>query len=218
MADKPVALGKPRRNWTRDAGPWAGRRYGRWTVLWDQPDAQKNKMILCRCDCGVERLVFIGSLKAARSISCGCFNDELTGVRRQTHGAARTPLYASWNNMKRRCYDPATDQYPNYGGRGIGVCLRWQQSFVAFASDVGPRPSPKHSIDRIDNDGDYEPGNVRWAVAATQMSNRRIAAKVEFEGRIWWLPDLARARGVSPKNLSQRLKRGWSVERALSNG
>lgn len=93
---------------------------------------------------------------------------------RENHGMRETPIYSAWTDMKTRCYNPKNSEYNNYGGRGIKVCERWRNSFMAFYEDMGPRPTPQHSIDRKDVNGNYEPGNCRWATRSQQNINRRI--------------------------------------------
>lgn len=104
-----------------------------------------------------------------------------TGASRESHGMYKTPEYTAWESMIRRCHSSGWKRYADYGGRGIRVCDRWRSSFVAFYESIGPRPSALHSLDRIDNDGHYEPSNVRWATRAQQMRNRRNT-KVDEEG------------------------------------
>jgi hypothetical protein len=165
-----------------------GQRFGRWVVIGIHSISRhRTATWLCRCDCGSEKAVSSQTLRRGESKSCGCLCLEirrelgrrvgLDASSRIEHGRARTPEYRAWSKLKARCLNPRDQNWVNYGERGIGVCVEWQSSFVAFFEHVGPRPSPKHSIDRINNDGDYEPGNVRWATASQQARNKRRSAK-----------------------------------------
>jgi hypothetical protein len=187
-----------------------GQKFGRWTVISPADNRQWN----CVCECGVEKPVFSVHLLRGNSKSCGCYNRE----RHTKHGHGRagqtSPEYKAWTAMVRRCSDPHTQMYSEYGGRGIKVCDRWQD-LAAFMSDMGPRPSPQHSIDRIDNDGDYEPSNCRWATSKEQMNNRRCSRFLTFAGRTQTLAQWATEKGVGWHVIDCRIKRGWSVERAI---
>ena len=138
--------------------------------------------------------------------------------RRHGHAAKGhvTPEYRAWTQMKIRCYNPTSESFKDYGGRGIKVCARWLNSFKAFLADLGPRPSPELSLDRIQNDKDYEPGNVRWATRAVQSVNRRSSRTVHFHGNLRLVLDLASEFHISTQCVLQRLDRGWGIERALT--
>lgn len=127
------------------------------------------------------------------------------------------PEFRSWRMMHYRCEDPAYDRYPDYGGRGITICERWrgERGFVHFLTDMGPRPSPKHSLDRIDNDGPYSPANCRWATPREQSNNTRKTIRITWDGRTQGLREWAQEVGISPCTLRIRIKRGWNPERAL---
>lgn len=154
-----------------------GTRVGRLTVLAFAGTERKRggtscRLYLVRCDCGVEKTLRADHLRG-QVISCGCAGREIWLRARTRHGMRRSPEYAIWCAMKARCTKPNDKSFANYGGRGIRVCDAWQESFAAFFADVGARPSRKHSIDRVDNDGNYEPGNVRWATRSEQNANQR---------------------------------------------
>lgn len=212
MADAKLPR-SPRR--AKDPRPWLGRRYGRWLVLGDRTTGAPVPRILCRCDCGVERMVIAMGLRSGSSTSCGCWNREYKRVGPVKHGHSRSATYNSWSAMNQRCANPKTIGYANYGGRGIAVCPEWAASFEAFLADVGPRPSRRHTLDRIDGDGDYRPGNVRWALARDQCRNKTNNRLVDYQGRKVCLKELAEIVGLKYSTLHARLRRGWSMGRAL---
>ena len=150
-----------------------GKRFGRLVVERYTGSVGKKSKWQCVCDCGNRTIVNGQSLTRLATRSCGCLFREIVGARFKSHGKRYTPEYNTWCGMRQRCLNPNTTRWADYGGRGIKVCDRWMHDFPAFLADVGQRPSPRHSLNRVNNDGDYEPGNVRWALASEQMRNRR---------------------------------------------
>ena len=193
-----------------------GQRYGRLVAVERVGcSSTRDSVWRCVCDCGQEVTVLGGNLTAGTSTSCGCYQRESCGNMSRRHGGKETPEYVVWQSMKRRCEDPARDNYPRYGGRGIRVCERWQ-SFENFLADMGPRPSPKHSIDRIDSEGDYCPENCRWATAIEQANNKSNNRLLTACGKTQTLAEWVRETGLSSVVIRERINRGWSVERALT--
>jgi hypothetical protein len=141
-------------------------------------------------------------------------------ARSTKHGLAKrgrmSPEYAAWMAIKARCYNPACTRFPAYGGRGIVMCERWLHDPAAFYADMGPRPSSKHSIDRIDVNGNYEPGNCRWATMREQNNNRTNNRLIMFNGRMRTLQQISELTGISHPTLHYRLAAGWSVELATT--
>lgn len=148
----------------------SGTVIGSWTVESKAPRQRSASAWYCRCVCGVTRVVLEISLVNGASLSCGCMPRTRPALSVST--LEQEPGYRAWVSMRRRCNSPTDRAYPRYGGKGIRVCLRWDD-FRTFQADIGPRPSPKHSIDRIDNEGDYEPSNCRWATPKEQSRNTR---------------------------------------------
>lgn len=170
----------------RDSPCRVGDRFGRWTLVAPGPADPHGRLWSCRCECGTERVVSQLTLRNGRSKSCGCLKAEHVAeaarVKSRTHGegglAVRTPEYRAWAALVNRCCNPKNAAFANYGGRGITVCREWRSDFPAFLEHVGRRPSTDHSIDRIDNERGYAPGNVRWATRKEQSNNRRPRAVV----------------------------------------
>ena len=124
---------------------------------------------------------------------------------KEKHGYCGTPIYRAWDNMRTRCLNPNGPEFHNYGGRGIKVCPRWRDSFLAFLEDVGERPSPQHTLDRVDTNGDYEPSNVRWATRKEQARNQRKNRPLTFQGKTQPLAAWAEELGFKPNTLHRRI-------------
>jgi hypothetical protein len=183
-----------------------GEKFGRLTVVADA----KHGYWHCRCECGKETAPNATHLRSGRVKSCGCWRE----ARKITHGMSRTPTYDSWRAMIKRCDDPKSDQYANYGGRGIKVCERWRK-FENFYSDMGEKPEGK-SLDRHpDYNGNYEPGNCRWATQTQQIRNKRNTTRVTYEGEELPLAELCERKGMKLRKVRHRLALGMSIERAL---
>jgi hypothetical protein len=204
-------------------GDLTGRVFGRLRVLRVVEvrllsNGRNRVMWLCECSCGAVRAVATDGLVRDRGTrSCGCLNKEVVGANSYRHGGNGAPEYRAWVDMRSRCANDKNPRWKDWGGRGITVCERWLRSFEAFFSDVGPRPSPKHSLDRYpDNDGNYEPGNVRWATKQEQSRNRRDNRLLTFQGRTQTLAAWAVERGFNPATLGGRLERGWDLAQALT--
>lgn len=171
----------------------------------------------CICDCGREAIVAYVELMAGATKSCGC----IVGKHKRTHGATAggkvSPEFRCWEAMLQRCRNSKHKSFKDYGARGITICERWD-SFEAFSADMGPRPSPEHSIDRRDNNGNYEPGNCHWTTRVAQSNNRRSSRRVELNGESLTLAQWEHRVGLKAGMLFRRLKAGWPIERALTPG
>lgn len=199
----------------------SGQKFGRWTVIaFHAPAANKQAMFWCQCECGMEKAVNSSSLRQGDSLSCGCYKKDKAPTVRLTHGATRggrnTTEYSIWRDMLSRCFNKNRRAFKHYGGRGITVCERWMK-FENFFSDMGVRPSIEYSLERVDNDGIYEPGNVKWGTRFEQVNNRRNNVYVTHQGRTKALGIWAAELGIAQRILCKRIQsRGWAVERAFT--
>lgn len=200
-----------------------GRRFNRLVVVSRAPSTLNGHARWnCRCDCGSAKVAKATNLKRSEVQSCGCLRSETVATNRLVHGQCRrrgrkTKEWQTWNAMIRRCYDKRDGSYFRYGGRGIRICDRWRNSFLAFFKDVGVAPSKGHEIERIDNDGNYEPMNVRWATHREQCNNRRTTRLVTAFGQTLSLADAVRRFGIVGYGTVQaRIKYGVNPESALT--
>lgn len=168
-----------------------------------------------KCECGKEFENYIANVKYGTT-SCGC-RKKKNGGNRKIHGMYQTRLYRIWNGMKQRCTNPKNKKYTDYGGRGIKVCNEWN-NFVVFREwAMANGYCDNLSIDRIDNDGNYEPNNCRWATSKEQADNKRSTRKITYKGEQKTFNQLAETFGLPPKIIRQRIDNyGWSVEKALT--
>jgi hypothetical protein len=170
---------------------------------------------ICRCACGTERSVCQWHLTHA-SNSCGCYNREQSSkAHKLDERTVDLPEYKIWSGIVQRCTNPKRENYPKYGGRGIKLCERWRV-FANFYADMGARPSPDHSIDRTDTDGDYAPENCRWATSKEQANNGRHNRWIELNGERKTMKQWSEHLGINYYTLADRIRRGWPPEKALS--
>ncbi len=200
----------------------AGVRYGRLTIVneaerYRSPGGHLERRVVCECDCGNTRTLLLGSIRSGRTTSCGCLANDGTAARNRrnaTHGMSQSPTFRTWKGMKQRCNYPQHVAYQRYGGRGIKVCDRWLM-FEAFVEDMGERPSGC-SIDRIDNDGNYEPGNCRWATITEQARNKYKNVMLDYGGHTRCVAEWAEETGIQAATIAARIKRGWSAEKIMT--
>lgn len=190
-----------------------GQVFGRLTVVEDLGNVEGYRAYRCTCSCGSETVVAAHRLlheKGPRS--CGCLQREAV----TKHGMEGTRVYKIWQGMKSRCYDRNHVSFKHYGGRGIAICERWLNDFAIFYADVGEPPSDRHTLDRRDANGNYEPGNCRWATYIEQANNTRANLVLTFEDEIRTAAEWSRITGLNAATIRQRKKRGWTDEQILT--
>lgn len=207
MTYKTIALDPRAKNIT-------GMVYNRLTVI--APVGRTNDghvLWRCLCSCGSITNVASNCLRSNKTQSCGCLPIENS----RTHGMTKSSEYRSWFSAKTRCTNKNNQNYHHYGMRGISMCDRWIDSFEAFYDDMGPKPSKKHTLDRIDTNGPYSPENCRWATQKTQCRNKRNNKRITHNGRTKTVAGWAEELGINYFTLHGRLNRyGWSVEKAFN--
>lgn len=195
----------------------AGLRFGKLVVIERQgltATKRRQSQWLCHCDCGRDTLVSAGNLNHGVTKSCGCLRP--ASFLRPAHGMIETSEYRTWSRIKDRCLNSNNSAYPNYGGRGISICDRWRDSFQSFLADMGTKPTPAHTIERDDNNGNYEPDNCRWATRKEQGRNRRVTRHVLVLGRKFSLSEaIERFAFRSAGTVHSRIRRGWPIEKAI---
>lgn len=187
-----------------------GRRFGSIVILRKEPG---KYFWHYKCDCGALGRVYSGQIGKLRQCK-QCYLKNI-GNSRKTHGKHGTRIYRIWQNMKKRCLTKTDRSYPYYGGRGITICDKWMR-FEGFYSDVGEPPSAKHQLDRIDNNGNYTPENIRWVLSSENCRNRRSNRLIEWNGEVKTVVEWSEILGINWGVLRQRLYRGWTVERAFT--
>lgn len=188
-----------------------GQRFGRLVVIARTEEGGKRVRWRCRCDCGTVLDVQATHLRSKHTTSCGCVASEKTATRNVAsakHGMWKTPEFQAWLSMRKRCYSKRNKRYPDYGGRGIKVCDEWLNDFAAFYAHVGPRPSAKHSLDRIRNGEGYKPGNVRWATDGEQNNNKRANVTAFVGGEQLTAAQIASRYGLGHGTVLYRIRAG----------
>lgn len=191
-----------------------GSQIGNWTIV---APRDRTTKVLARCGCGVEKVVALSNLVRGQTRSCGCQKAALISKRFRTHGASGSRAYKAWKNMVKRCAAETGHHFERYGRRGISVCAAWRHSFERFIADIGPMPARGLTVERIDNDKGYEPGNVRWATMKEQGRNRTSNRLLTFNGKTLCVAEWAELTGIREGVIRQRIDRdGWTIGRALS--
>jgi hypothetical protein len=193
----------------------SGQKFSRLTAVRCDGSVNGRRIWLCSCDCGAMVRVALTSLRSGNTKSCGCYSAEVRRTCARQHGDSDSPEHCTWMGMRQRCYKPTSPDFADYGGRGIRVCDEWNADYSAFLRDMGRRPSSKHSIDRIDVNGNYEPGNCRWATNTEQARNRRNNHVLEHDGVRMTLTEWAEKIGIHQVTLRQRIER-LGLEEALT--
>lgn len=195
-----------------------GGIFGRFTVLRRvYPDTKShNSRWLCKCKCGIEREVVGSKLLSGWSRSCGCLRKDMITKHGHNRKRKRSITYNSWHSMMQRCTNPNNPNFKKrYGAHGIKVCKRWLK-FKNFLDDMGERPTLRHSLHRIANDGNYDPGNCTWGTESEQANNKSSTVFITFKGKKLSLMQWSKMTGISYEALQHRRRAGWSSEKMLT--
>lgn len=194
-----------------------GQMFGRLRVLSLSHSKHEHVFWLCRCECGVEKCAVAAKLRTGKTVSCGCYARTLRFIKGSLRPKRSHPRERGiWRALLSRCYNTSHANYASYGGRGIQVCDRWRESCEHFIEDMGHAPTVDHSLDRIDNNGNYEPGNCRWATRSEQARNKRNNRIFTFNGKTQCMEDWSNELGLAQGTLKRRVKEGWPIERILT--
>lgn len=198
-----------------------GKRFGKLIVVYETTNRSGSGSLLwlCKCDCGGTKEIISASLRSGATTSCGCYGNEVLSKYRTKHGqchrSGRVPEYQIWDAMIQRCTNPKQSQYHDYGGRGIKVCDKWMK-FESFLEDMGYRPSKQYTLDRVDNDGDYELANCKWRTRHKQSRNRRSNVWIEYAGKKMILEDWTNELGTSSSQIRKSMRRGKTFDQIYS--
>lgn len=193
-----------------------GDKYGRLTIVSEVEGNRYSRRILCKCDCGAEKIISLNLLINGNTKSCGCLKREMRIAKNTSHGLSRHRLYSVWSSMKDRCFNSKIDSYKNYGARGISVCDDWMNfiNFYAWAINNGYKKGL--TIERIDYNGNYEPSNCTWIPFKDQSKNRSSNHWIEFQGEVKTMSQWARDLGLKRETIKDRIRGGWPTEKALT--
>lgn len=204
---------------SKNAKDITGQRFGRLIALGPTGKTPSDKIKwLCRCDCGETCEIISNQLLFGKTRSCGCLRKETTAKQSTIHGMSNHPLHGIWRGMISRCTNSSEKAYADYGGRGISIAPEWRYNFKPFydyVSQLSHCGEKGYSLDRIDNDGNYEPGNLRWATRIEQSHNSRRVIFLTYDGKTQILSQWAKDLGINTSTLQYRLRK-WSIERALT--
>jgi hypothetical protein len=200
---------------------FTGKLYGKLRVISFVERINGVNIWLCKCECGNQKNIRSHNLTSGHTLSCGCYQKQMTSKASTKHGHCRskklkTPEFASWVDMRTRCLNPNSNRYNTYGARGIKICDRWLESFENFFADMGAKPTPRHSLDRIDNNGSYEKSNCRWSTNKEQARNRTSNVVITYNGEQKILTEWAETLGIKKGTLWARIESGWPIERAFN--
>ena len=189
--------------------PLTGKRFGKLLAIGEKSPGK----IICRCDCGTEKVFGRSALRSTRS--CGCSTKQFMREKKLTHGLSKSSEYTIWRSMLVRCYTKHHPTYKNYGKRGITVCQKWH-NFESFYSDMGVRPTSRHCLERVNNNAGYSPDNCVWATYKNQQNNKRNNLNITYKSKTMTVAEWENWLGVRKNFLWKRLNRGWSVEAAIT--
>lgn len=207
-------------SWRQDL---TGHKFGRLTIVeFVGKNSARVALWKCLCECGNSLVAPANNIKSGNTSSCGCLKSEMMRARNcalaKQNGESLSPFYMLYKSMFARCYTRSNNSYPRYGGRGITVCARWTgpKGYFNFKKDMGERPTPKHSIERRNNDGNYTPKNCYWATQDQQAQNKRNVIRVECDGEEMSLRKACRIVGIPYGRAASRVRKGWNPIEAIA--